>query len=81
MIDLGSLIAVGLSGFLAGAAYANSVRHRELVDTGRAGALVVDGRAYVLAPLKSNPPADPKPADPRFGKLFILPRKPPEDAA
>lgn len=57
MIDAGSLIAVGLAGFLAGMSYASRGSLAALRDVAHARAILVDGRAYVLMPL--HPDAKP----------------------
>ena len=68
MIDLGSLIAVGLSGFLAGMAFATRESAATLRASAKAGCIVVDERGYYLEPLDQDggsPPPDP-------GELVVI---------
>lgn len=51
MTDLAAPLAVGLAGFMAGMAYAGRGALAAIRDAVTARTIIVDGRAYFLAPL------------------------------
>ena len=79
MTDVAASLAVGLAGFMTGMAYANRGHLIALRYAADARAVVVEGRAYVLAPLYPDPVTAPAP--PRPGTLTVLPGGKPEDVA
>ena len=62
MTDLGALLAVGLAGFLVGAAYQQRENLRSLAEMASARAIVIEGNGYTLEPLfEEDEPEPPRP--------------------